>query len=175
MRTIQMSDFAASFLLVLATAVLVSACAQPAPISQSLIEAPEEVRISATEAAMTYIGTPYVWGGQSRDGIDCSGLIVEAYREALAQTFFELPYSDAAVVHFLNHYTIPVDDPEVGDILFMGDGSITHAAIFLKTADSRVVFIDAFETSGEVQVRSYPIGHYKFISSGRALISRRVE
>lgn len=31
--------------------------------------------------AKTYIGTPYVYGGLSRKGIDCSGLIYNCYRK----------------------------------------------------------------------------------------------
>ncbi len=33
------------------------------------------------ETAMSYLGAPYVFGGTSRDGVDCSGLVYAVYRE----------------------------------------------------------------------------------------------
>lgn len=34
----------------------------------------------AVTAALSYLGTPYAWGGNGREGVDCSGLIQQAYR-----------------------------------------------------------------------------------------------
>src|SRR5262245_17846019 len=31
--------------------------------------------------AKSYLGVRYVWGGQSRNGVDCSGLVLVAYRD----------------------------------------------------------------------------------------------
>lgn len=37
-------------------------------------------RGDVVSSAMGYIGTPYVWGGNSYDGIDCSGLVQQVYK-----------------------------------------------------------------------------------------------
>ncbi len=35
---------------------------------------------SVIQTGRSYIGTPYKWGGMSRSGIDCSGLIYNSYK-----------------------------------------------------------------------------------------------
>lgn len=37
-------------------------------------------RNDAITSAMSYVGTPYAWGGEDRSGIDCSGLVQQVYR-----------------------------------------------------------------------------------------------
>ncbi len=45
----------------------------------------ETLRKAYVTTLMSYLSTPYVWGGESSQGIDCSGLIRSAYRAATKQ------------------------------------------------------------------------------------------
>ena len=58
------------------------------------------------------LGTPYVWGGLGRDGIDCSGLVHLAFRAVGVR----VP-RDAADQAAL---ASPVTEPEPGDLYFFG-------------------------------------------------------
>lgn len=77
--------------------------------------------------AQSYRGTPYVWGGASGEGLDCSGLVVRTARD-LGQS---LPHS-AAELYRLGE---PVADSQLqpGDLVFFRDTykpGISHVGIF---------------------------------------------
>jgi len=105
--------------------------------------------------------------------ISACDIVVNPYEEAVIGTPYALPFYDAAVVNFLNTYTTPIETPEPGDLIFMGEDSVTHIAIYEKTAGDSIVFIDAFETDGNVQERSYDKDNPKFKSFGRLLVVSR--
>ena len=70
--------------------------------------------------ARGFLGTPYVWGGLGRDGIDCSGLVHLSFRAIGSRVPRDAADQAAAAV--------PVDDPRPGDLFFFGrpDEKVSH-------------------------------------------------
>ncbi|WP_314320313.1 LysM peptidoglycan-binding domain-containing protein [Paucilactobacillus nenjiangensis] len=91
-------------------------------------------------------GIPYVWGGSSLSGMDCSGLVAYVFQNAEGKS--------------LAHYTVSlesevtqksVSDAQPGDLLFWGNhGSTYHVAIYIGNGQ----FVAAPEPGKNVQVQS---------------------
>lgn len=70
---------------------------------------------------------PYVWGGASLSGMDCSGLVSYVYQHAAGIT---LPHSTVAQESYVTTHSVA--DAQPGDILFWGSrGSTYHDAIYI--------------------------------------------
>jgi gamma-D-glutamyl-L-lysine dipeptidyl-peptidase len=101
--------------------------------------------------AMLYLNTPYLWGGKSVYGIDCSGLVQQVFKWANLQ----LPRDawqqaeTGTVLHFLQ-------EVRFGDVAFFDneEGRITHTGILLNDNSilhaSSKVRVDAIDTDGIV-------------------------
>lgn len=77
--------------------------------------------------ARGFLGTPYVWGGLSRDGIDCSGLVHLSFR-AVGVTVPRDAVDQAAAA-------LPVEDPRPGDLWFFGRPGepVSHVGFVTET------------------------------------------
>lgn len=75
--------------------------------------------------AETYLGVPYVWGGESRSGIDCSGLVQATYHSL----GINLPRVAADQQHS-GRPVASLAQAQPGDLLFFGDPAY-HVAIYL--------------------------------------------
>lgn len=99
-------------------------------------------RNSIIDFAMNYINTPYLWGGRSPFGIDCSGLTQLCYKLANKQ----LP-RDAYQQADLGVSLSFVEEAQAGDLAFFdnADGRIIHVGIM--TGEGTII-----HASGKVRI-----------------------
>lgn len=96
--------------------------------------------------ANKYLGVPYVWGGTTPTGFDCSGLTSYVYREALGKEIGRTTYDQIA-----SGKSISADQAKVGDILVFFGGS--HVGVYIGNGQ----FIHAPQSGEIVQVTSLSI------------------
>ena len=84
---------------------------------------------TAIATAKTYLGVPYVWGGESYGGVDCSGLTMLAWGSAGV----DLPHLSRAQYGYGTH--VPIGSMAPGDLIFWSSNGtqsgIYHVAIYL--------------------------------------------
>ena len=98
---------------------------------RALFELPktiEDQRKTLLEDSMRMIGVPYLWGGTSGNGIDCSGFVRLLHRWIGIEISRDADMQHAAAK--------PVEPPfEIGDLLFFGENdsnrNITHVGMSL--------------------------------------------
>lgn len=101
--------------------------------------------------AQSFLGTPYVWGGESPTGFDCSGLVQYVYRAF----GISLPRTSEAQIQVGSPVTIgPADNPLVnalpGDLIFFNNAS--HEGIVYDPSANTM--IDAPHTGAFVRYDS---------------------
>ena len=89
------------------------------------IKTEEDKAQKLIEIAKEYIGVPYVYGGSSPNGFDCSGFVKYVY----GKMGIELPrtsYSQAEVGQYVTY-----DSLQPGDIVCFGNSSTSHVGIYV--------------------------------------------
>lgn len=116
-------------------------------------------------AAMALLGTPYVFGGTSRVGTDCSGFVLQVF----APLGVQLPRRSADQAQA----GLPVDAAALlpGDLVFFdteGRGAVTHVGIYL----GEDTFVNANSYRGQVAVDKLMSDRYwaaRYVGARRVL------
>jgi hypothetical protein len=134
------------FILIL---VFLSACASSRKARTREKQIDEVIR-----AARTFTGTPYKWGGNTRSGIDCSGLTTNAFSAV------KVPLPRTADAQALVGEKVKMADLQPGDLVFFATGKkkreITHVGIVTAIkGKEEVKFIHASTSLGVVETNLY--------------------
>lgn len=93
------------------------------------------------ETALAYAGIPYVWGGASPSGFDCSGLMLYVF----AQHGVTLPHYSG--YQFLQGSKIPLSQIQPNDVVFFGS-PVHHVGMYVGGG----YFIEAPHTGDVVKI-----------------------
>jgi cell wall-associated NlpC family hydrolase len=94
------------------------------------------------EEARSFLGAPYLWGGMTTRGIDCSGLVHMAYRRLGRLVPRDADQQEEA------GEAVAEADLRPGDLVTYGDDEATHIAFWL--GDGRILHATAREGANAV-------------------------
>lgn len=117
----------------------------PAELDQT-----ELVKKSTNEMARWFLGTPYLWGGRSIFGIDCSGFMQILFRMSGAN----IP-RDASEQANIGQDVLLIEEAQSGDLAFFdnSEGRIIHVGLIERQGEKLMIY----HASGEV--RCDPLDH----------------
>lgn len=128
------------------------------------IEIGKEDNLALYKEVADWLGVPYRYGGNNKNGVDCSGLVCQIYLTVYDKKL----YRSSANMHDKNCRRIKKSQLETGDLVFFATGKnrskVNHVGIYLKdrkfvhSSSSRGVVISDIDDKYFVKT---------YVSSGR--------
>ena len=119
--------------------------------------------------ARSYTGTPYKWGGTTRSGMDCSGLLINSFKA------IDYPIPRTSDEQRKIGKKVKLDDLKEGDLVFFATGKkkrrITHVGLVTnRRGGEKVSFIHASSSLGVVETNIYSDYYLDRFRYGRRII-----
>ena len=135
---------------------------EPVDSSGILDELIDQKSDAIIKYAKQFMGVPYVWGGMSPSGFDCSGFINYVFRGfgfSLTRTSYGMAELGT---------TVSLKDLEPGDLMFfkarnLNSKQVGHVALVVDTTDGIIQFIHAARTGIRIDTfnnHSYYVPRY---------------
>lgn len=101
---------------------------------------------SVVKAAYKFLGTPYKYGGTTRSGLDCSGLVINSF-EAIG---FQMPRMSREQAS--KGKEVRLKDVREGDLVFFttSGSNINHVGIVEKVKNGEIFFIHSSTSKGVI-------------------------
>lgn len=101
---------------------------QEPPLARPRPEDEQGLRANLVDTAETYLGVPYLWGGTTDAGFDCSGLAMAVYQ----LNGLRLPRTSRD--QYGKGQPVALEDARRGDLLFFAtgrSGTVSHVGIYV--------------------------------------------